>query len=42
MIIDVHIHPFCKEVTVTPCVEEAVTRMFGRHEQKRREMIQGW
>ena len=41
MIIDVHIHPFCKEVTVTPSVEEAVTRMFGRHEQKRREMIQG-
>lgn len=28
MIIDVHIHPFCKEATVTPSLEEAGKRMF--------------
>ncbi|MBU2551524.1 MAG: amidohydrolase family protein [Proteobacteria bacterium] len=27
MIIDMHIHPFCKEATVTPSLEEAVRRM---------------
>jgi predicted TIM-barrel fold metal-dependent hydrolase len=31
MIIDVHIHPFCKEATVRPRLEEAVQRMFGAH-----------
>jgi len=41
MIIDVHVHPFCREATVTPSLEEAVKRMFGRHEPKTREMIQG-
>jgi hypothetical protein len=41
MIIDVHVHPFCQEATVTPGLEEAVKRMFGRHEPKAREMIQG-
>jgi predicted TIM-barrel fold metal-dependent hydrolase len=41
MIVDVHVHPFCREATVTPNLEEAVERMFGRHEPKAREMIQG-
>jgi len=41
MIIDVHAHPFCVEATVTPSVQEAVKRMFGRHEPKLREAIQG-
>jgi hypothetical protein len=39
MIIDVHVHPFCREATVTPSLEEGVKRMFGRHEPKAREMI---
>lgn len=29
MIIDVHIHPFCKEATVVPGPEEALKRMYG-------------
>jgi predicted TIM-barrel fold metal-dependent hydrolase len=41
MIIDVHVHPFCREATVTPSLEEGVKRMFGRHEPETREMIQG-
>ena len=28
MIIDLHVHPFCKEATVTPSLGEAVQRMF--------------
>lgn len=28
MIIDLHVHPFCKEATVTPSLGEAVRRMF--------------
>lgn len=28
MVIDLHIHPFCKEATVTPSLGEAVQRMF--------------
>lgn len=30
MIIDVHIHPFCKEATVVPGPEEALKRMYGQ------------
>jgi hypothetical protein len=41
MIIDIHVHPFCREATLTPGIEEAVQRMFARHEPKRRESIQG-
>jgi predicted TIM-barrel fold metal-dependent hydrolase len=40
MIIDIHIHPFCKEATVTPNLQEATKRMFDRHEPKRREVMQ--
>jgi predicted TIM-barrel fold metal-dependent hydrolase len=40
MIIDVHMHPFCKEATVTPNLQEATRRMFDRHEPKRREMLE--
>lgn len=29
MIIDVHVHPFCKEATITPSIDEAVDRMMG-------------
>ncbi len=39
MILDVHVHPLCKEVHVTPSVEEGIQRMFGKHEAKRRERI---
>lgn len=28
MIVDLHVHPFCKEATVTPSLGEAVERMF--------------
>jgi predicted TIM-barrel fold metal-dependent hydrolase len=28
MIVDVHIHPFCQEITVTPSLPEAMRRMF--------------
>ena len=31
MIIDVHVHPFCKEVTVKPNIEEAVKRQTEAH-----------
>ncbi|HXZ94627.1 MAG TPA: amidohydrolase family protein, partial [Dehalococcoidia bacterium] len=31
---------FCKEATVTPNVQEALKRMFGGHEPKRREAMQ--
>ena len=30
MIIDMHIHPFCKEATVLPNPEEALERMYGQ------------
>ena len=40
MIVDIHIHPFCKEATVTPNMQEAVKRMFSGHEPKRREAMQ--
>jgi predicted TIM-barrel fold metal-dependent hydrolase len=39
MIIDIHIHPFCKEASVTPNLEEAVNRMYGGYEQKRWDTI---
>jgi predicted TIM-barrel fold metal-dependent hydrolase len=39
MIVDVHSHPFCREVTVTPNLQEAVKRMFSGHEPKRREAM---
>lgn len=40
MIVDVHVHPLCKEAHVTPNLEEGLHRMFGKHEPKRRERIQ--
>jgi predicted TIM-barrel fold metal-dependent hydrolase len=40
MIVDFHFHPFCKEATVTPDLQEGVKRMFSGHEPKRREMMQ--
>jgi predicted TIM-barrel fold metal-dependent hydrolase len=36
MIIDVHIHPFCKEATVTPSLEEAIKRMTAASRDKAR------
>jgi len=39
MIVDIHVHPFCKEATITPNLQEAVMRMFGDHEPIRRESI---
>lgn len=30
MIVDVHVHPFCKEATITPNLEEATQRQMGR------------
>ncbi len=36
MIIDVHTHPFCKEATVTPSLEEAITRMTAASRDKAR------
>jgi hypothetical protein len=35
MIIDIHVHPFCKEAHVTPNLEEGVGRMKGKHEPNR-------
>jgi len=34
MIIDFHIHPFCKEATVLPSPEEALNRMYGDEEAR--------
>ena len=40
MIVDVHVHPLCKEAHVTPNLEEGIQRMFGKHEPKvKREKI---
>ncbi|MBN1689685.1 MAG: amidohydrolase [Dehalococcoidia bacterium] len=39
MIVDIHVHPFCKEVTITPNLQEALMRMFGDHEPIRRESM---
>jgi predicted TIM-barrel fold metal-dependent hydrolase len=30
VIIDVHVHPFCKEATITPSLEEAIERQMGK------------
>ncbi len=40
MVVDIHIHPFCKEATVTPNLQEAVKRMFSGHEPKRQETME--
>ena len=39
MILDIHVHPFCKEAHVTPNLEEGIQRMTGKHEPKRRERM---
>ena len=39
MILDIHVHPFCKEAHVTPSLDEGIQRMIGRHEPKRRELM---
>jgi uncharacterized protein len=39
MIIDIHVHPFCKEAHVTPNLEEGIERMIGKHETNRRELM---
>ncbi len=38
-ILDIHVHPFCKEAHVTPNLEEGIQRMFGKYEPKVREII---
>jgi predicted TIM-barrel fold metal-dependent hydrolase len=40
MIIDVHVHPCCKEATVTPSIEEAHERMFRQLEPEFRKWSQ--
>ena len=40
MIIDIHTHPFCKEATITPNLQEAVKRMFSGHEPNRRQVAE--
>jgi uncharacterized protein len=39
MILDIHVHPFCKEAHVTPNLEEGIERMIGKHEPNRRELM---
>lgn len=39
MILDIHVHPFCKEAHVTPNLEEGIQRMIGKHEPKGREIM---
>ena len=39
MILDIHVHPFCKEAHVTPNLEEGLQRMFEKHEPKARERV---
>ncbi len=39
MILDIHVHPFCKEAHITPTLEEGIQRMIGKHEPKRREIM---
>ncbi len=43
MIIDIHVHPFCNEITVTPNYEEAFERMFRqqRNPQKMEALKSG-
>ena len=40
MIIDIHIHPFCKEATVTPNAVEARRRMFARSDPQKRDLME--
>ena len=42
MIIDVHIHPFCKEATVVPSPEEALERMYGQGGNRFEPLIAGF
>ncbi len=42
MIIDVHIHPFCKEATVLPSADEALARMYGEDEERFGPLIAGF
>ncbi len=36
MIIDMHVHPFCKEATITPSLEEGVRRQFASSQDPQR------
>ena len=42
MIIDVHIHPFCREATVVPGPEEALKRMYGEDEERFEALMAGF
>jgi predicted TIM-barrel fold metal-dependent hydrolase len=42
MVIDVHIHPFCKEATVVPGPEEALQRMYGTGEERFETLMAGF
>ncbi len=42
MIIDVHIHPFCKEATVLPNPEEAMKRMYAGAEERFEPLLAGF
>lgn len=42
MIIDVHIHPFCREATVLPSPEEAIKRMYGGTEERFEPLLTGF
>lgn len=37
MLIDVHVHPFCKEASITPSIETAIERMIGVSRNKARK-----
>ena len=42
MIIDFHVHPFCKEATVLPNPEEAMKRMYGEDEERYGPLLAGF
>jgi len=42
MIIDFHIHPFCKEATVVPSPEEALERMYGQGGERFEALLAGF
>ncbi|RJP23893.1 MAG: amidohydrolase [Candidatus Abyssobacteria bacterium SURF_5] len=42
MIVDFHIHPFCKEATVVPSPEEALKRMYGEEEERFGPLMAGF
>ena len=42
LIIDLHIHPFCKEATVLPSPEEALERMYGTDEERFGPLLAGF